>query len=430
MLVHFFLPYVCLLSNAAWSVQQNLEGAGRLSSSVPRRDPLGRALGSNWDPQASVYLLLGLLCILVILGCLFVVLAGYVLGRRTGAVVTLVALSSPGLLSLAGFWPRIPLAPQSFEIDGAGVTGDVQGMLSLVILAVIAGWSATILIVDSLAIRRKFWDAFDHFWLVLGLLAAIFFVADTQVAQHDRSYHEAERATQGAKAYLLRQIETYDQWCRQALQGGHVSCRWASDVHQMLLDDSVYGLGLFANLSPRSSAEMYGRFGRPAGIAEMAAIRAEISAYNQASCPVKRLKEQIQLLTSPSPRCQITPPTFCSAFPDLLAGKMDEDLPVKSLALATECVVPTLIVLRRHAEQLAYQIKSDHQNRNYRWMYYLFFTAVLGAKLAGATTKLVSMDDRPAHETRRGLRLVCRFGVLGRNVLRRVAVAAARFFIR
>jgi hypothetical protein len=88
------------------------------------------------------------------------------------------------------------------------VTGDVGGMLSLVALLVVGGWTTTVLAADSLAFRNKVWDAYDHFWLVLGLIAAIFFIADSQMAQHDTDFRATGNDIQRASGYLLKQVET------------------------------------------------------------------------------------------------------------------------------------------------------------------------------------------------------------------------------
>lgn len=284
MLDRFLFPYRALLSNGAWSLQQNLEGAGRLSSAVQPNGLPGAALVSGWDPQASVFLLLGLLAIAAICLCPFTLLAGYVLGRRRGAGVVLLLLCLPGLLNFVGWWPVMAMGPEAFDIDGAGVTGEVGGMLPLVVLAVATGWTVMILAADTARIGKRFWDGYDHVWLVLGLLTVLFFVADGQVSQHDRARGETERDVQRASAYLARQSDAFDQWCRTGGQGdsqvGSPSCHWAADVHQKLLDQSIDGLELFAIFGPRSTADVYGRFGHPASAPEAAAIRTGIAAYN------------------------------------------------------------------------------------------------------------------------------------------------------
>lgn len=80
---------------------------------------------------------------------------------------------------------------------------------------------------------------------------------------------------------------------------------------------------------------------------------------------------------------------------------VDRDVVFEPVALATECVVPTLVALRRTAVRLTGEVRDDRRSRNRRWMYFLAFAGILGGKLAGATVKLAALDDRSATETRR-----------------------------
>jgi hypothetical protein len=91
----FLFPYVAVLSRAAWNIQQNLEGAGLLSSDMTAPDlrdwaaGMGAAAVSGWDPGASVRGILGLLCEACLLFVPFVMLAGYAIGRTRGVLETI-----------------------------------------------------------------------------------------------------------------------------------------------------------------------------------------------------------------------------------------------------------------------------------------------------------------------------------------------------
>lgn len=168
MLSLFIFPYVFILSRASWSIQQNLEGTGLLSSDITQSDlskypEISRySMVSGWDPGSSVNSILGMLIILCVFGFPFIIFAGYAIKRKIGALIAFTILLLPGIISIAGFWPMLSLAPESFTISGTGVTGDIWGMFSLVILVVTAGWTITILAVDSLRIPGRFWDLYDH----------------------------------------------------------------------------------------------------------------------------------------------------------------------------------------------------------------------------------------------------------------------------
>jgi hypothetical protein len=231
----FLFPYVAVLSRAAWSIQQNFEGAGLLSSAMIAPRVPGAALVSGWDPGASVVGILGLLCVACLLFVPFVMLAGYAVGRTLGVRVTAVVLLLPGVAGVTGIW-RVARAPEAFAIGGVGVTGDIVGMLSLVVLLVAVGWTVFVLAADSLPIRNKGWEVYDLFWLGLGLTAAVFFIADSQMSQHDANFRETGNDVQRASGYLLKQVEAYISWCRQNAADHAASSSWASHVHPKLLD--------------------------------------------------------------------------------------------------------------------------------------------------------------------------------------------------
>jgi hypothetical protein len=326
----FLFPYVAVLSRAAWNIQQNLEGAGLLSSDMTAPDLAaampGAALVSGWDPGASVIGILGLLCEACLLFVPFVMLAGYAVGRTPGVLVTAVVLLLPGVVGVAGIFPRLAPAPEAFALGGVGVTGDIGGMLSLVALLVAVGWTVTVMIADSLPIRNKVWEAYDHFWLVLGLVAAVFFIADSQMAQHDADFRETGNDVQRASGYLLKQVEAYISWCRQNAPDHAASCSWAWHVHPKLLEIEFEYPILFVKMGPDASAALYGDQSRAATPAEMDQIRREIAAYNQRLCPVEDLGHGFARTSPKSPQCEETPAPFCTAFPDALAGKVPETL--------------------------------------------------------------------------------------------------------
>src|SRR4051794_4949439 len=101
LLIQFLIPYVAVLSRAAWSIQQNLEGVGLLSSDMTAASLAaampGAALVTGWDPGASVLGILGLLCVVCLLLVPFVLLAGYAIGRKWGVVITAIVLLLPGV---------------------------------------------------------------------------------------------------------------------------------------------------------------------------------------------------------------------------------------------------------------------------------------------------------------------------------------------
>ncbi len=362
--------------------------------------------------------LFGFLILLFLCGFFLFILAGYVLGRKKGIVFAAAVLLLPSVLDYIDLWPMISPSPTAFEVGGVGNVGDVLGTLFLTVLAVVIGWSIAILLIDCFCIRRRFWDMFNHFWLVFGLVAVIFFVFDANVVQHDREYSEAERNTQKASMYLLKQVDTYSQWCHEASQDDIVSCQWASGVHQTLLDDSFRNATLFGYFGPKSSMQLYGWLGQTASPEQKLAIRTEISAYNQMLCPVMKVVRVDAERIEPSRYCEETPAVFLDAWPEPKNGKVDATLCIRPVALASECLIPTLVYLHQRDADLSSRSENEHRSKNYRWMYYLFFSSVLGVKIAESTVKLMALDERTGYETHCIIRVVCRIGTTCFHMIR------------
>ena len=411
MLKTFFDPYLLLLYGASWNVQQSLEGMGLRSSSFVEYDGSGHVMWSYLSPGQALFPIMGLLFLLALSLSMSLVLAGYILRRKTGGVLAIALLCLPGVLNLISLWPAIPLIPDTFVINGHGVLGTGWGIVPLLGIGILAGWSGVILLSDLFRLGENFGHAYDHVWCVSGIIAAIFFVADSQVAEHSRNLQENVRTVQQASTYLSRQAATYDQWCNASQRENSASCHWAASVQQKLLDFSTYGAELYREFGPRSAAEVYSVYGRKVGPAEVIAIRTEILAYNAAVCPVTQLGQGVWRLTQ-SAHCLRTPAEYCFAFPEPLNGKINKYQISETTALSSECIVSALVALRDRQEKLLDKVSNDLHARHYRWMYYLFFSIVVGGKIATSTVKLSAMHRRTAAESRRSLYLANRFWFL------------------
>lgn len=415
--MNFLYPYISMLDGAAWSIQQSLDGLGLSSTSYVERDAAGHIANSYWSPGQTELVILGSLILLAIPLCLSLLTSGYILARRRGACLMLAATLTPGCLSLLSLWPAVQFSPVSYTIDGAGILGSPWGMFPLVALGLVAGWCTTMIIVDITAADERFWHSYDHLWYAAALLAGIFFVADASVREHLRDLQENTFEARQTSAYLQKQAAGYDQWCHQTSRIDTLSCRWASDVQQKLLDYSVEVPAVFKEHGPKTSSEIYAPLGGGISEANITTIRTEIAAYNRELCPIVELGQSTRQLARPSARCLQTPIQFCNVAPDPLNGTVDRDAMVATVALASECLIPTLVALRTNTEKLVAQDKADRRTAHLRWMYYVFFSAVVGGKIAGATVKLASMHKRAPSEHRRTLHLIRRVIGLSRKLL-------------
>ena len=410
MVVKFFYPYFWWLYSAAWNIQQSLEGLGIASSNFVTVDQQGQILSSYLSPAEAVLPIYGLLALGGIFLFISTLIVGYIFGRRRGAFLAFAVVMLPGLLNLASLWPSLPIFPDTFVIDGNGILGSEWGMLSLVLLGLITGWCLSIIAVDLFRLGDKFWYGYDHIWYAAGLLAGIFFVADSQSNERNRDWQETSRTVQQASSYLLKQVTAFDQWCHQTDNSAKSACKWASDVQQTLLDYSTEDPVIFDEFGPQTTTDVYAPFKTKISPDEIAEIRSEIADYNQSTCPVEDLGGGAHRSTKLSLHCQMTPSKFCRAFPERLAGKSNDESILRTNALASECILPTLVALRKYQESLAEKVKADRRAKHYRWLYYLIFSIFAGGKVASVTVKLADLGKRSSGETRRSLYLFVQSG--------------------
>jgi hypothetical protein len=245
MLNTFLYPYFSLIYSASWNIQQSLEGMGIRSSSFVEYDAAGHIVSSYWSPAQSLLPILGLLSLLAIFLSIAFVVAGYAVHRKVGGVCALLLLCLPGILSVMSIWPEMHLIPDTFVIGGSGILGSAGGVAPLLGMGVLAGWIGVILLSDLLRLGENFSHAYDHVWCLSGVIAAAFFVADSQVGEHARNLQESVKTVQGASTYLSRQVTTYEQWCNANQKQNTASCRWAANIQQKLLNYSTQGATLY-----------------------------------------------------------------------------------------------------------------------------------------------------------------------------------------
>jgi len=399
----FFFPYIAFLYGAAYSIQQILEGIGLASSNFWERNEKGVIVGSYWSPAEAATPILGLLLLYSIVLFCALLAAGFVIARWRGVTVAFAALAVPGLLNVAGLWPQIHYLPDSFYIGG-GSLGSPLGMVPLLILSLLTGWCITIIVYDTLNLTDKFRGYYDHLWYATALLAGLFFVADSVGSRHVSKLAEESRVSRAASLYLLNQVRSYDQFCKNQGLAETPSCTWASDVQQTLNEYAAYGENIFHQLGPAESAEIYAGIRRSAPEKEIIQIRNEIERYNRTVCPVEELGNGVRQHARPSGVCQRPPSAFCRAFPDGPEGLVDKYMITRSVALASECIIPTLVASKAKQEDLTEAIESKQKERYQRWWLFIALAAVVGGKVANSTTKVANLDKRDPPDRRRLIR--------------------------
>ncbi|MGN6653672.1 hypothetical protein, partial [Trinickia sp.] len=97
-----------------------------------------------------------------------------------------------------------------------------------------------------------------------------------------------------------------------------------------------------------------------------------------------------------------------SAFPDPFHGKINKSGFGNPAALDIEGIVPTLVQLGDRQRKMQAKVDADEHLRYARWLYYLFFSIVVGGKIAGSTVKLGRLDKREIVESRRSFYFIRR----------------------
>jgi len=399
-----------MLGSAAWSLEQSLDGLGLIFLSI--FTPMPGAIPPPTPSEGMLLILTGLFLFSVLLS-IPLLLAGYVLWRKSGLLIVAALLVLPGLMGVFELWPNFSGTPERYTLAGTGMLGSPWGTGPLLFLGLLSGWSISLLAVDIFRLKDNFWHVYDHVWCIAALVAGIFFVADAGVNQHRRELdHNIDKISQ-TSFYLLRQVELYDDWCRKSGNTSLLSCQWAS-LMQFKLSDYAYSSEFYfsSNFAPQSTAQLYGGgVDKEASKEDIRKIRMEIAAYNHLMCPVTDLGNGFSRPSKPSILCKPTPIQVSEAIPELLDGKEVKGSLLTPTALASEFLIPNLIRLGVIQKKLTAEEHQNKRNRHFRWIYYLFFSGVVGGKVANATAKLTGISGREDKETRRSLYLMRRIAL-------------------
>ena len=394
-LVRFFGPYIQFLAGAAYSIRQTREGLNQVPTNFD-------AFVTDKSSQVEVIWVpfVALLSYSLLLGGL-IVIAAYILGRRRGSFIALFLLALPGIASTLGLWPYINYLPDSLVLGGTGILGSVWGMFPLVFMGLLTGWSVVVILSDLWDLKDKFRHYYDHLWYSMAILTCLFFVADSNTSQSVRKLQQTTQLARQASAYLLQQVRAYDLQCQQDPSIGSVSCAWASDVQQTLSDYTTYDEIFFTTLGPKSSAAIYSPLGSQSSSQQILTIRREIKAYNDSRCPVKMIDERLSKMSRPSATCQRPPFMLCTSGPDPLDGHIEKYGRDLIVAIASECIIPSLVALREKQEKLKAVVADNNLAKHFRWLFFVLFPLVVGGKVANATSRAIELDKRPEQERRR-----------------------------
>lgn len=405
-LVYFFDPYMRFLLGAAYNIQQTLEGFRISSSSFIVRDSTGSIVQSYLSPLEAAMFPFGILLLYSLILVVLVTVTSFILARKKGIVMALLILASPGVASTLRLWPSINYLPDSFEIDGTGILGSAWGVFPLLMIGLLTGWSLIIILSDTFDLKDKFRYYYDHLWYSTAVLAGTFFVSDSGTYETSRELQQANQSARQASLYFLQQVKAYDLHCKIAQFTATASCVWASDVQQILNDYATRNERVFPTGGLKSSAEIYNPLRREFSPKRILKIRSELKAYNDLRCPMKEIGHGIRQFSRSSATCQRPPAIFCTSFPDPLNGRVDKENIGRTVAIASECIVPSLVASRAKQERLGSVVAENSRKKHYRWLFFILFSVVVGGKVANATSRAMEFDKRPERERRRSVRLL------------------------
>ncbi|WP_415760647.1 hypothetical protein [Pseudomonas sp. LT1P18] len=405
MLFEFLSPYVRFFHGAAYNLHQTLDGLGISSTWFIEKAANGE-LVSGFAPGEAVIPVLVAIMFLALCSLPFMLLAGYILGKTKGVMVVGFLLLSPGFLNVLGFISPFSLTPSQYLVGGTGSLGSAFGFASLILYGVLIGWSVTIIVYDAFKLNDRFRHYYDHIWFLTAILTGIFFVADSGASEDAQALTEASAATRNASLYLLAQVREYDNYCLRNGSLETASCRWASRVQQQLNEYASDHHKIYKEFGPHVSRTVYAPTWSKISDEEIFQIREEINDYNSKRCPVKNLGGDSYQLSASSGVCQTVPASYCTSFPEPPESLVDKYVAIRTVALASECIVPTLVRLRDKQEKAIAIVSQNQRSKHYRWLFFIAFSIIVGGKIANSTTRVVEVDQRTPEEKQRIRKLV------------------------
>ena len=392
----FLQPYLQFLLGAAYNVQQTLEGLHIWTAGFAVRDKADRIVGGYWSATEAVAVPFGMLLLYAIaLAPALVLAVRFAFGRRAMWMLWLAAIT-PGVLALMGAYPTIRWTPASY-IVGSGDLGEPMGMLAVLLLGLMSGWVIVVAATGFLRLGDRFRHSYDHVWYAIGVVAGCLFVMDLNSARDVASLREANQVSKGESAYLLAQVRRFAAVCdRDASRYPH-ACPWAAGVQGRLSEYAHEGDHFFFEFGPANSAEVYAADVRR-DAADAPAVRKELVAYNDLECPVTSLGGGFSQSSPVSARCEAPPEEYCAAFPETLGSDDMRSFVLRPVAIANECIVPTLIQQRRVQSGLRGQVDTATSGRHIRWMFFIFLSVLAGGKVANASMRLREAAEKSRKE--------------------------------
>ncbi|WP_375576162.1 hypothetical protein [Paracidovorax oryzae] len=384
----FLQPYAAILLGMAYSLQQALEGLGIHQT---RFEPVQVNKGmivSALNVSASLASPFAALLVLSVLWIVIVGRALQALWGRGAMRLGLLLLFIPGVLSVADLWPHIQWLPRKYLI-GSGHTGSPWGMLLLQVFAMTAGWALTVWLTYRLKLDDRFRHGYDQFWYAMAMAAGLFFVADLDASDQRDELRASTANSRAASSYLLNQARQLDEACQSGKIALPLACRWAGHTQSLLEQYAQYGDALYWQLGPEHEERIYADSDTPADDRTVDALRQELQQYNLLMCPITDLGGGAVQVSRVSRTCRVPPAEFCQTFPGRRLPGLDPGaVMLRTVAIANECIAPTLYRLKVQQASLAPMVGDHAKARHLRTVFFLFIALIAGGKVANASVRM------------------------------------------
>ncbi|EPG8312757.1 hypothetical protein KP2022_22405 [Klebsiella pneumoniae] len=376
---------------------QTLDGMGVISTNFVEMNAQGALLSSYWSPNKVAVVLGGCFLELFILLLPFIFLSSWILARKKGLIICFVLLITPGLLSLCHLLPAIQWLPLTYEIGGAGATGNAAGLGSLSLIGLLCGWILAVIISDIFATGEKFRQWTDIFLILTAVGNGIFWVSDREVAVGKTAYEKTITDINDAAKYLLFQVKDYSRMCDNNGLAEMSSCQWASYIQETLENIASTKSSVIEYVIPENLDTFYRIPEYYSNQVSPDKIRQEFQDFNKKLCPNKPLSKTITQLPSPSRWCQTPPPAYCNAIQE---GKYKTGMSDR-FSVANECVTTSLLRYRQVLLKEQARLSLSKNAPHYRWMWFIAMSFFIGGKIANVMTKIGNVENRGITEKHR-----------------------------
>lgn len=393
-IAEFLKPYLFAILGAAYSLQQALEGLSLHGSNFLVADADGRIINSYWSAQEAVAMPLLFLLVYVCILSAGALSAVRVLAGNRGLFIGFLVLSTPGFLSIVGVFPKLQWLPETYNV-GSGELGSPWGMFALLLIALGTGLTSILLVSKLCRLDDRFRHGYDQFWYAMAISAGLFFVADKGAANDREKLRDSAATSKAASAYLLGQVRLLDAECEAGKVRLPVACNWAKTSQWMLAQFADANHNLYWQLGPDNDDEIYAGKSHDFSAEGIQSLRQELHSYNISKCPIKNLGSGVWQFAPELSGCSFPPASFCLAYPNTpLSGAEADTGNLSTVAIANECVVPSLVALKVQQKKLAHEVSSNSRARHLRWLLFLFTALVAGGKVANASIRMFDSIEK------------------------------------